>query len=70
VAKKVEGMPYSAILNGQPATLFLNGDTVESAMVLDITDGTIVAVRVLSNPDKLERLGRIFRSQPSENPTA
>lgn len=56
VAKKVEGMPRAVVLNGQPATVFLVGDSVVSAMVLDILDGLIVAVRVVSNPDKLERL--------------
>jgi RNA polymerase sigma-70 factor (ECF subfamily) len=65
VAKKVAGVPRGAILNGQPATVFMDGDTVVSAMVLDILDGMIVAVRVVSNPDKLERLGADLRSRQS-----
>jgi RNA polymerase sigma-70 factor (ECF subfamily) len=56
VAKKVEGVPRAVVLNGQPATVFLAGDDVVSAMVLDILDGVIIAVRVVSNPDKLARL--------------
>ena len=56
VAKKVHGIPRPAVLNGQPATLFVEGDTVTSALVLDILDGTVVGVRVVLNPDKLARL--------------
>ncbi len=65
VAKKVHGVPERLILNGQPATVFMEGGTVVSAMVLDITDGKIVAVRVVSNPDKLERLGAVLGSRQS-----
>ena len=57
VAKKVHGVPRPALLNGQPATLFVEGDTVSAALVLDVLDGVIVGVRVVSNPDKLERIG-------------
>ena len=56
VAKRVHGLPRPAVLNGQPATIFVEGDAVTSALVLDILDGVIVAVRVVLNPDKLERL--------------
>ena len=69
VAKRVHGVPEAAILNGQPATVFVEGDTVVSAMVLDIMDGKIVAVRVVSNPDKLERLGAVLGSRPSGEAT-
>jgi RNA polymerase sigma-70 factor, ECF subfamily len=56
VAKKVQGVPQSTVLNGQPATLFVDGGVVVAALVLDIMDGSIVAVRAVTNPDKLERL--------------
>ena len=39
VAKKVHGSPRGAILNGQPATVFVEGDAVVAALVLDIMDG-------------------------------
>jgi RNA polymerase sigma-70 factor (ECF subfamily) len=65
VAKKVAGVPHRVVLNGQPATVFLDGDTVAAAMVLDILDGMIVGVRVVSNPDKLERLGAALGSADS-----
>ena len=65
VAKKVEGVPQAVILNGQPATVFVDGDAVVSAMVLDIMEGRIVGVRVVSNPDKLERLGASLGSSQS-----
>ena len=56
VAKKVRGVPQAAVLNGQPASVFVADGAVVAALVLDILDGTIVGVRVVSNPDKLARL--------------
>jgi len=56
VAKKVHGVPVEMTLNDQPAVVFVDGDQVVSAVVLDIVDARIVGVRVVSNPDKLERL--------------
>jgi RNA polymerase sigma-70 factor, ECF subfamily len=58
VAKKVQGMPLEVTLNGQPALLFLLGARVEAALILDSSEGKIVAVRIVSNPDKLARLNR------------
>ncbi len=56
VAKRVHGVPQAAVLNGQPASVFVAGGAVVAALVLDIMEGTIVGVRVVSNPDKLARL--------------
>jgi RNA polymerase sigma-70 factor (ECF subfamily) len=57
VAKTVTAMPRSVILNGQPATLFVDADgAVVTAMVLDILGGKIVSVRAVTNPEKLGRL--------------
>jgi RNA polymerase sigma-70 factor (ECF subfamily) len=57
VAKRVQGLPEAAVLNGQPATVFVDSaGAVVAALVLDILDGLIVAVRVVSNPEKLGRL--------------
>jgi RNA polymerase sigma-70 factor (ECF subfamily) len=56
VAKKVQGSPRATVLNGQPATVFVQGDTVVAALVLDIMEGSIVGVRTVTNPDKLERV--------------
>jgi RNA polymerase sigma-70 factor (ECF subfamily) len=56
VAKKVHGWPRPAVLNGQPATVFVEDGIVLSALVLDILEGRIVGIRVVSNPDKLARL--------------
>lgn len=56
VAKKVQGLPHATVLNGQPATVFVQGDSVVAALVLDIMEGSIVGVRTVTNPDKLERL--------------
>jgi RNA polymerase sigma-70 factor (ECF subfamily) len=58
VAKKVEGFPREVLLNGQPALVFLDGQTVVAALVLDIGHGKIVGVRTVANPDKLARLNR------------
>ena len=56
VAKRLQGAPRATVLNGQPATVFLDHDHVVAALVLDILDGSIVGVRAVTNPDKLEHL--------------
>jgi RNA polymerase sigma-70 factor, ECF subfamily len=56
VAKRVRGVPRDVILNGQPAAVLVDGDVVVAAIVLDIREGRIVGVRVVTNPDKLVRL--------------
>ncbi len=67
VAKKQQGLPRAAVLNGQPATVFVDGDTVVAALVLDIMDGVIVGVRAVTNPDKLARLSaRLPAGTPEE----
>jgi RNA polymerase sigma-70 factor (ECF subfamily) len=60
VAKKLRGVPQVVTLNGQPAAVFIDGDSVVGALVLDILDGKIVAVRAVTNPDKLQRLTDAF----------
>lgn len=56
VAKKQQGVPLATVLNSQPANVFVDDGRVVAALVLDIMEGAIVGVRVISNPDKLERL--------------
>ncbi len=56
VAKKVDGRPVAVVLNGQPATVFVGDGSILSVLVLDILEGLIVGVRVISNPEKLGRL--------------
>jgi RNA polymerase sigma-70 factor (ECF subfamily) len=56
VAKRVVGVPRSVILNGQPAAVIVDGQEVVAAIVLDIMEARIVGVRVVTNPDKLQRL--------------
>jgi RNA polymerase sigma-70 factor, ECF subfamily len=56
VAKRSHGSPRVTVLNGQPATVFVEGGGVVAALVLDVMDGMIVGVRVITNPDKLEHL--------------
>jgi RNA polymerase sigma-70 factor (ECF subfamily) len=58
VAQKVRGVPREVTLNGQPALVFVEDARVEAALILDISEGKIVAVRTVSNPDKLARLNR------------
>ncbi len=65
VAKKAHGLPRAAVLNGQPASVFVDDGAVVAALVLDILDGMIVAVRVVSNPDKLARLSAHLLADPS-----
>lgn len=45
-----------ALVNGQPGVLIIDHDSVFSAVALDVIDGKIVGVRVVSNPEKLSRL--------------
>jgi RNA polymerase sigma-70 factor (ECF subfamily) len=61
VAKRATGESRAAILNGQPATLFVHNGSVVIALVLDIVDGLIVGVRVVTNPDKLQGLTAYVR---------
>ena len=65
VAKKAHGLPRAAVLNGQPASVFVDEGAVVAALVLDILDGMIVGVRVVSNPDKLARLSAHLLADPS-----
>ena len=58
VAKKTQGVPLATVLNGQPATVFVDDGVVVTALVLDIMEGVIVGVRAVSNPDKLAHLQR------------
>jgi RNA polymerase sigma-70 factor (ECF subfamily) len=67
VAKRLQGAPRATVLNGQPATVFVEGDTVVAALVLDIMDGSIVGVRAVTNPDKLERLSARFPESAAED---
>jgi RNA polymerase sigma-70 factor (ECF subfamily) len=60
VAKKLRGVPQAIVLNGQPATVFVDGARVVAALVLDILDGSIVGVRSVTNPDKLAGLNALL----------
>ena len=69
VAKKLHGVPRATVLNGQPATIFVDGDAVVATLVLDIMDGSIVGVRSVTNPDKLARLTAqlvLFRAERTQ----
>ncbi len=69
VAKRVHGMPKAAVLNGQPSSVFVDGGTVVAALVLDVMEGKIVGVRVVSNPDKLKRLSaQLVGAGPADGP--
>lgn len=67
VAKRLRGVPQSTVLNGQPATVFLEDGVVVAALVLDIMDGSIVGVRAVTNPDKLERLSARLPADGAEH---
>jgi RNA polymerase sigma-70 factor (ECF subfamily) len=68
VAKKLQGVPRATVLNGQPATIFVDRDTVVATLVLDIMDGSIVGVRSVTNPDKLARLtAQLLPGAPGES---
>jgi RNA polymerase sigma-70 factor (ECF subfamily) len=56
VAKRLHGVPRDVTLNGQPGAVLIEGGMVVASLVLDILDGKVVGVRVVSNPDKLATL--------------
>jgi RNA polymerase sigma-70 factor, ECF subfamily len=60
VAKRVpSGVSSSEVdLNGQPGLVFAVDGTVTMALTLDVCDGLVVDVRVVTNPDKLVALQR------------
>jgi RNA polymerase sigma-70 factor, ECF subfamily len=64
VAKRVRGVPRGVILNGQPSAVLVDGEAVVGAIVLDILEGRIVGVRVVTNPDKLVRLSEQVLAAP------
>jgi RNA polymerase sigma-70 factor (ECF subfamily) len=66
VAKKLHGVPRATVLNGQPATVFVDRGTVVAALVLDIMDGVVVGVRSVTNPDKLARLNSRWSERTPE----
>jgi RNA polymerase sigma-70 factor (ECF subfamily) len=68
VAKKVHGVPREVTLNGQPALVFVEDARVEAALILEICERKIVAVRTVSNPDKLARLNREFEEAGGYEP--
>ncbi len=69
MAKRVRGQPLGIILNGQPAAVLVDGRAVVGAIVLDIMDGRIVGVRVVTNPDKLVRLReQVLLALPAMSP--
>ncbi|HEU5034603.1 MAG TPA: RNA polymerase sigma-70 factor [Mycobacteriales bacterium] len=45
-----------AVVNGQPGQVLLDADEPIMAMALDVRDGRIVGIRVVSNPEKLTAL--------------
>jgi RNA polymerase sigma-70 factor (ECF subfamily) len=47
-----------ALVNGQPGVLIASDGVVFTALALDVIDGTIVGIRVVSNPEKLSRLSQ------------
>lgn len=61
VAKKVHGLPRESMLNGQPAAVFVDDGEVVAALVLDILGGKVIAVRAVTNPEKLARLTASLR---------
>jgi RNA polymerase sigma-70 factor, ECF subfamily len=47
---------HDAVVNGQPGLVVTDQDVPVLTMVLDVLDGAIVGVRVVSNPEKLAAL--------------
>jgi RNA polymerase sigma-70 factor, ECF subfamily len=45
-----------ALINGQPGLLIVEAGSVTTAIALDIIDGAVIGVRVVSNPEKLRAI--------------
>ncbi|KRE89646.1 RNA polymerase subunit sigma-24 [Frateuria sp. Soil773] len=54
-----------AMLNGVPALLLFTGDTLTTAMWIEVDDGRIAAIHALRHPDKLARLGAVTKPAPA-----
>jgi RNA polymerase sigma-70 factor (ECF subfamily) len=55
------GVTYRAVhINGQPGIVFLDDeDRVGAVMSVDVADGLVQTIRGITNPDKLQHLGRV-----------
>ena len=49
-------------VNAEPALILRRADRIDAIFVLSVDDGTIAAVRVIRNPDKLTAIERQLRS--------
>jgi RNA polymerase sigma-70 factor (ECF subfamily) len=68
IARNTRLMPLRhelATLNGAPALLAFAGDTLVSAMWIEVEDGRITAMHALRHPGKLARLGAVTKSAPA-----
>jgi len=51
----------AAHINGQPGVVFLDDeDRIGAVMSVDVADGLVQTIRGVTNPDKLEHLGRVL----------
>jgi RNA polymerase sigma-70 factor (ECF subfamily) len=55
-------------LNGAPALVVCTGDAIDRAVVLDVRDGQIIALRVVRNPDKLGHIARELGMEITPDP--
>lgn len=55
-------------LNGAPALAVCSGDELDRAVVLDIRDGEISAVRAIRNPEKLRHIARAIGLEIAPDP--
>ena len=55
------GATYRAVhLNGQPGVVFVDDeDRIGAVMSVDVADGLVQTIRGITNPDKLQHLGRV-----------
>jgi RNA polymerase sigma-70 factor (ECF subfamily) len=69
VAKRLHGVPHGMTLNGQPGAVLVEDGVVVASLVLDILQGKVVGVRVVSNPDKLAMLSGAVAEAPVGSPS-
>jgi RNA polymerase sigma-70 factor (ECF subfamily) len=66
MATQISGIE-SAMINGQPGFIFLEGERVDSVLALDIDRDRLKGIHIITNPDKLGWIGQQIGGLASRN---
>jgi RNA polymerase sigma factor (sigma-70 family) len=59
---------HAGMINGSPAIIAALPDRVVGVVVLEVRDGKIAVVRGIAHPDRLGRLGKLWRQREHDDP--